>query len=794
MNREQLVQRIAGLNRFSVLTFGIIVVTFSIDCISPMGFAVWGLYLPAIVGSSFSWGKKGIVMTTVALLGLILVGAWMSPPGGDLTYGMMNRLIGMVTVSMVGWLCVRLIEKKQKLWSTEQRLANILESTNEGICGLDNEGRGIFVNAAASRMLGYRPDEIIGKNVHDLMHRSYLDSEPSPQGECQVCASVRSGQDCVVESAVFRRKDGSVIPVAFSSAPIREENIEAGAVLAFQDITDRKQAEVALRQSESRYRALVVYAKDVIYRADSQGRFTFFNPMAVELTGYADRELIGLRFVEIIHAEYRAFVSRFYLRQFVEQTCNTYLEFPIVRKDGREVWVGQNVQVLVEEGQVIGFQAIVHDLTERRRTEEVLRNLNATLERRVQERTAALRMAYNALRQESLDREAMEHQFRQAQKLEAVGQLAGGLAHDFNNSLTAIVGFGQLIKMGLSPDHPLARYADQILHACDSSSTLTKRLLTFSRQQAYDPKAVDLNTVITAFTGLLPHSLQESLDIDICLCPEPAIALIDASQFEQALLNLVLNARDAMPDGGRLVLSIGRAVVEQLLHTVTGPLQPGAYVTVSVRDTGCGMDNDMLSHMFEPFFTTKGRGKGTGLGLPMVHGTVVKAEGGIDVQSRIGAGTTVTIYLPEQSILDKQDVKPDVSDGKQGEAGGETILVVEDDSLVRNMTRDFLAGSGYTVVEAEDGAAGYEICANPNQRIDLLLTDMMMPKMNGRELAEQAKLQRPEIPIILMSGYTDDPMIAEAIAMHAVEFLAKPFLPADLLKRVRSLLDGRLCR
>jgi signal transduction histidine kinase len=385
--------------------------------------------------------------------------------------------------------------------------------------------------------------------------------------------------------------------------------------------------------------------------------------------------------------------------------------------------------------------------------------------------------------------EQSEKQFRQAQKMEAVGRLAGGIAHDFNNLLTVIMGYSQVLSTELGPQHPLRSKIEETQKAGERAAGLIRQLLAFSRKQSMDPKVLNLNTVVTNLESMLRRLIGEDIRLVTKLDPGNGRVRADQAQLEQVLMNLVVNARDAMPNGGILTLETTQVELTRSPVYHLHPLAPGPYVKLSVSDTGCGMDRQTQSHIFEPFFTTKEEGKGSGLGLSTVFGIVTQCGGGIDVGSRVGHGTKFDVYLP--SIESDVPAPALPQDTGQPKRGTETILLVEDDPSVRDLVRDELRKLGYRVLEAKNGVEACLLATQQPGTLDLLLTDVVMPGMGGRELAQHLSVIKPDLKILFMSGYIDD------IGLHAgheegfSSFLQKPFTPEALARAVRDLLDTR---
>ncbi len=380
-----------------------------------------------------------------------------------------------------------------------------------------------------------------------------------------------------------------------------------------------------------------------------------------------------------------------------------------------------------------------------------------------------------------------EKQLRQAQKMEAVGRLAGGLAHDFNNLLTVIMGRSQVLLGEMAPGHPLRNNIEEMQKAGDRAATLIRQLLTFSRKQPSEPKVLSLNPIITNFETMLRRLIGEDIELVLRASPENLRVKADPAQLEQVVMNLVVNARDAMPKGGKLIIETASANLGRTPVYHLSPLPPGAYVRLSVSDTGCGMPPDVQAHIFEPFFTTKEEGKGTGLGLSTVFGIVTQSGGGLDVTSTVGTGTRIDVYLPsvtaELEKVANQDTPP------QSVRGHETILLVEDDSSVRELVRDELRKLGYRVFEAKNGLEACLVGTQQMGGLQLLLTDVVMPGMSGTELAQHLRVIKPELKLLFISGYIDDVGIGAGDPFSA--YIQKPFTPEALAQTIRELLDDQ---
>jgi len=507
-----------------------------------------------------------------------------------------------------------------------------------------------------------------------------------------------------------------------------------------------KRNEQALRRSEARYRSLVQSSVYGIYRSSLEGRFLDVNPALITMLGYGSPEEVLLLDPEkdvFAHCQEHTLLSE----EFRRTGRLDGIEVKWKRKDGSLITVrisGRAVSSADEPADVL--EAIAEDVTDRR---------------------------------------VLEDQFRQAQKMEAVGRLAGGVAHDFNNLLMVISGYAEVILANLDLDHPLHEKGRAIQLAADRATTLTRQLLAFSRKQLLELKVVDVNAIVQDMERLLQPLIGENVEFTTNLSPDAPHTRADAGQLEQVLMNLVVNAKDAMPHGGKLLIQTQNLVVDENHRRGQTFIRPGDYVLLTVRDTGMGMDRETQSRIFEPFFTTKEKGKGTGLGLSTVYGIVKQSGGYVLVQSEEQRGTTFHIYLPRvDGIVEKH--APPVPHAALG--GTETVLLVEDEESVRQLVRDTLAARGYRVVEAENGEAGMAASIQHDGKIDLVITDVVMPGMSGRDLVKQLAQIRPEAKVLYLSGYTEDAILSEGTIESGSSFLQKPFTLQNLLRKVREVL------
>jgi hypothetical protein len=507
--------------------------------------------------------------------------------------------------------------------------------------------------------------------------------------------------------------------------------------------TQLRGAREALGASEARYRMLMEQASDGIFVADEAGRFVDVNSRACEMMGCAREELLTMDVAATYPPEDRDQALR--KIQSMRAGRMVLYERRMLRKDGRIL----PVEVSARYTQGVGYQAIVRDLTERH---------------------------------------ALEQQFRQAQKMEAVGRLAAGVAHDFNNLLTAILGYSELLLGGLGPGDPRRAGVEEIRRAAERAGSLTRQLLAFSRQQVLQPRTLDLNEVVSGLHSMLRRLIGEDIDLRTTAAPDLGRVLADPGQIEQVIMNLAVNARDAMPRGGKLTIETANVALDAIYARTHEVVKPGPYVLLAVSDTGTGMDADVRSHLFEPFFTTKAKGHGTGLGLATVYGIVKQSGGYIWVYSEPGQGTAFKIYLPRAE--GKAAGRSAAERPAEAPGGSETILLVEDEDVVRSLAREILEAYGYTVLEATRGEEALEASARHRGPIDLLLTDVIMPGGSGREAAERLAPGRPGMKVLYMSGYTNDAIVHHGVLAPGVAFLQKPFSPQALARKVREVLDA----
>jgi PAS domain S-box-containing protein len=637
---------------------------------------------------------------------------------------------------------------EQALRHSEEQLRLLLNSTAEAIYGLDCEGHCTFCNPACLRLLGYQnPEDLLGCNMHELMHHTRADRSAYPQEECQIYIAFREAKGAHVVDEVLWRADGTSFPSEYWSYPIEKDGKPIGAVVTFLDISERKRAETALRESEETYREFIENATFGIFRANPEGALLDVNPALVSMLGYGSKEeLLSLNLQRDIYQNPTDRLSAVRTYQFNGRSNG--IEVNWKRKDENTIAVRLCGRVVREKGgEIKHFEVIAEDVTEKR---------------------------------------TLEEQFRQAQKMEAMGRLAGGVSHDFNNLLGVIIGYSDLALTSLSKNDPSWHQIEQIKKAGHRAASLTRQLLAFSRKQVLTPKVLDLNVIIAETSEMLLRLLGEDVELITKLSADLEHVKADPTQIEQVIMNLAINARDAMPRGGKLIIETSNTELDlpygQQKHV---DVQPGKYVLLAVSDTGIGMDKKIQARIFEPFFTTKERGKGTGLGLATVYGIVRQSGGYIWVYSEPGKGTTFKVFMPRVTEM-LSDVQAEISPPVR--LGSGTVLLVEDEDPLRELGYQLLEDMGYTVISASNGADAIRIAEQCTDPIQLLVTDVVMPGISGSELAELLMATRKELKVLYMSGHTDDVIVHYSILKPGVAFLQKPFTREGLARKIQEAL------
>jgi hypothetical protein len=634
----------------------------------------------------------------------------------------------------------RLVAQHARLRDRELRFRRLFESGVAGVTISDFDGNFKEANDAFLRMLGYTHQEMVaGKlnwEVISPLDRLVPDVEDRAQ--------LRSTGFLPLRERVYVHKDGRHVAALVGSAAL-EGTTECISYVT--DISARKATEEALRSSEAQYRALFEQSPFPKFLYDPETlRFLAVNEAAIRGYGYSREEFMQMN-VKDIRSEADTADLLASLHASGDGTTNPR-SWKHERKDGSVIDVEVTVHKCDLGGRPCGL-AVAQDVTERIR---------------------------------------MEGQLRQAQKMDAIGNLAGGVAHDFNNLLSVIISYSDMLADALKPGDPMRDDLEEILGAGRRAADLTRQLLAFSRQQILQPKLLDLNAIVGGVAKMLGRVVGEDVELAILGDPRLGAVMADPGQLEQVLMNLVVNARDAMPKGGKLTIETSNVELYAGYGATHNDVSPGPYVMLAVTDTGMGMDAATRERIFEPFFTTKEKGKGTGLGLSTVFGIVRQSGGSIWVYSEPGAGTTFKVYLPQANPT--RSIAVDTAPEAGTSRGCETILLVEDEAPVRALTRTILERNGYRVLEAQSGGDALLLCEQHKATIHVLLTDVVMPRMSGRTLAERLASLRPEMKVLYMSGYTDDSIVRHGVLDSDVAFLQKPITPKTLTQKLREVIDS----
>jgi PAS domain S-box-containing protein len=625
---------------------------------------------------------------------------------------------------------------------TVRRQALAMDAAADGISILGEDGKHIYVNAAFARMMGYEsPEAMLGVNWRDIYDsRDVAMLQPLVRKSLETDGKW-SGQ------INLRRRDGVIFPIEMAITSL------ANGVTACigHDISARKEAEKARVDAENKYQTLVEQVAAISYIAELgvKGQWHYISPQVEAITGYSQDDWLASSrdWMRHIPQEDHAVIEA--AEEASVRGERFQAEYRIVRKDGAVIWVSDTAVVVSGSDSHPVMEGIIVDITERK---------------------------------------LLENQLQQSRRMEAVGRLAGGIAHDFNNLLTIIKGYAELAEQrtGMQPD--LRADIQQIENAAERASTLIRQLLAFSRRQVLQPKVIDLNAIVLGLDKLLGRLMGEHIEMVTRCGANVGHVKADPAQIEQVIMNLVVNARDAMPKGGRLTVETLNVELDSTYARDHVSVKPGSYVMLAVSDSGIGMSPETVAHIFEPFYTTKGSGQGTGLGLSTVYGIVKQSGGYIWVYSEPGKGSTFKVYLPR--VLAQVEAKPEAAELPAAGKGSETILLVEDEEAVRELASRILSAKGYSVVAARSTKEAEQFAEKRGAKIHLLLTDIIMPGTSGRELAQRITARHPGTRVLYMSGYTDNVLAQGGVLEAGLSFLQKPFTPGALVQKVRDVLDS----
>ncbi len=623
----------------------------------------------------------------------------------------------------------------------------LLDSTSNGIFGVDCNGKTTFVNNYMLRRTGWSENDLIGKKIHEIVHHSKDDGSPYQYHDCPIIWVLNKGETHHVLDDIFWCKDGSFFQAEYTVTPIVENGTPEGAVVVFKDITDRMKTESGLRESEERLQAIINNTTAVITLKSPDGRYMLVNKRFEEIFNISSYDILGLSDFDIFPATQAAVFKSHDMAALESDSQQEFIE-EIMQDDGLHTYLSVKFTLTRNDGTPYAICNVATDITERKRTEDTL---------------------------------------RRAQKMEAIGQLTGGIAHDFNNLLGIIVGNLDLLKDELE-DGPAKQHTESALKAALRGSDLTRRLLAFSRKSTPETRPLCINQVITDMQNLIEKSLTASISVKVALDDSLWLTDINQGELEDAIINLAVNARDAMPNGGELFIETSNRVLNDAYAKSHTGAEAGSYVLISVHDTGSGIDKEVIEKVLDPFFTTKPGSKGSGLGLSMVYGFVKRVRGYINISSELGKGTTVEIFLP-RSDKDSSSEESGINTEIVQQGGYETILVVDDEPDLALIAESTLSKYGYRVLNASTASEAIKIL-DSHPEIDLLFSDVVMPGgMDGFALARYAKQKYPKIKTLLASGFThktNEQQYGEA----GQSLLRKPYRKTELIIHVRKTLDS----
>lgn len=622
-------------------------------------------------------------------------------------------------------------------------LSTVLESIGDGVIIADRERRVTFMNRAAGVMTGCRPEEALGRPLHDVF--VLVKDKTARKTEDPVAAAVERG---VGESLGIHvpliAKDGTRLAICGTCAPMRDDkgNIH-GASVVFRDSSECKQIEDTLRLSEEKYKRIVENSRDVIMLTQSDGIISYISPACTEVLGWASEDLVGKQ-PWIVHPDDLVKVKELHCRALMGES-GTGFEYRVGTKTGSIKWISHSWSPEFTEGRVQEIVSIMRDISEQKRLQE---------------------------------------QIFQAQKMESVATLAGGIAHDFNNLMATVLGYASLLRMELGNSHPADKSLSVIEESASRAGALARQLLAYAREGKCEPQVLILNEIVRGAIRFCEHLIPPNIRLELDLDPSVPNILADPTQMHQVVMNLCTNGIEAMPDGGRIAFRTRGVRFSKRSPNLPEGLAPGSYVSLRIRDTGCGMDKATLARVFEPFFTTQFVGRG--LGLAAIHGIVTNHGGVVSVESEIGKGTTFTVYLPatKQALKKTEPLKAGTF------RGNETILIIDDEPSILNITERILQRFGYQILLATSGEEALELAQNYKGTIHLALLDLSMPRLAGTETYPRLAALRPDMKVIISTGYTLDEPAQRLLKAGAQGFIQKPYTIDGLARRVREILDG----
>lgn len=635
------------------------------------------------------------------------------------------------------------VHAEMALAASERRFRSLVQNSSDLVTIVAPDSTILYASDSAERIVGYSAGDLVGTTLLDYLEASDTDIV---RGLLHDSNGKSSGP---VEFSL-RRADGSPVWLEAVGTNLLTDPTIRGIVLNARDVSERKRADRALRESEERYRDLFDNASDLVCMVAPDGALLYVNKAWRKGTGYSEDEITRMQLLDIVQLENRTHFTEV-LRRVLGGERLDHVELVLVPKAGTPITVEGNLSCTFKDGQPSVVRGIYRDITDRKRVEE---------------------------------------QLRRAERMQAAGKLAGGVAHEVNNMMTGVIGFSEFVLRSFDPEDPRRADIEEVIRAGTRAADVTRQLLAFTRQQFLRPQVVEINTVVSEMEKMLRHSLGEDKRLDLRLASGAGQIRADRGQLQQVLINLVLNARDAIDGHGRVTIETGTATWDQVYaerhEGVDIPL--GRYVMLAVTDSGCGMDSDVQARIFEPFFTTKPIGQGTGLGLSTVYGIVKQSGGFVWVYSEVDQGSVFKVYLPEAV---SSVTEPPSALATAPQRGSETILVIEDEDVVRNLASRGLADHGYAVVQAKNGSEALAYIQEHPGKVELVISDVVMPEMGGREFGRHLALFESELPILYMSGYTGEDVVQRGLLDPGAPFQQKPFTPGTLAAKVRAMLDQR---